>query len=79
MNILLNLEKQDDRLEEIAKNFLTFGDLTFHKYCDQIDAVTSEDINRAASNSLSTKPTMIVTGGAINLVPSITDVQRQLN
>jgi predicted Zn-dependent peptidase len=34
MNILLNLEKQEDRLEEIAKNFLTFGDLTFHKYAE---------------------------------------------
>lgn len=78
MSILTNLEKQEDRLEEIAKNFLTFGDLTFHKYCDQIDAVTAEDIKRAASRALSTKPTMIVTGDAINLVPSITDVQRQL-
>lgn len=78
MNILLTMEKQEDRLEEIAKNFLTFGDLTFHKYCDQIDAVTSEDINRAAERALSTKPTMVVTGGAINLVPTITDVQRQL-
>ncbi len=32
MNILSGLEKQEDRLEEIAKNFLTYGDLTFHKY-----------------------------------------------
>ena len=78
MNILLAIEKQDDRLEEIAKNFLTYGDLTFHKYSDQIDAVTADDISRAASRALSTKPTMLVTGGAINLVPSITDVQRQL-
>ncbi len=78
MNILLGLENQGDRLEEIAKNFLTYGDLTFHKYVDQIDAVTSQDINRAAARALGTKPTMLVTGGAINLVPSITDVQRQL-
>ena len=79
MNILLNLDKQDDRLEEIAKNFLTFGDLTFHKYCDQIDAVTADDIHRAAGHALQSKPTMVVTGGAINLVPGITDVQRQLH
>lgn len=78
MNILQTIEKQEDRLEEIAKNFLTFGDLTFHQYVDQIDKVTSEDIQRAASRALSTKPTMIVTGGAINLVPTITEVQRQL-
>jgi len=79
MNILLTLEKQEDRLEEIAKNFLTFGNLTFHQYCDQIDQVTSEDINRAAARALGSKPTMVVTGGAINLVPTITEVQRQLN
>ena len=78
MNILSGLEKQEDRLEEIAKNFLTYGDLTFHKYTEMIDDVTSEDINRAASRALASKPTMIVTGGAINLVPGITDVQRQL-
>lgn len=78
MRILMDLETQGGRLEEIAKNFLTYGDLTFHKYAEQIDAVTSEDINRAAGRALSTKPTMVVTGGAINLVPTITDVQRQL-
>ena len=78
MQVLTHLERQEDRLEEIAKNFLTYGDLTFHQYTDQIDRVTAEDIQRAASRTLATKPTMIVTGGAINLVPTITDVQRQL-
>jgi predicted Zn-dependent peptidase len=78
MNILMSMERQEDRLEEIARNFQTFGDLTFHQYLDQIDNVTSAQINRAATNLLSGKPTMVVTGGAINLVPGITDVQRQL-
>lgn len=41
MNLLMAMERQEDRLEEIAKNYLTFGDLTFHQYCDRIDAVTS--------------------------------------
>ena len=72
MNILMALERQEDRLEEIAKNFMTYGDLNFHQYCDKIDAVTSSQINAAASRVLSGKPTMIVTGGAINLVPNIT-------
>lgn len=53
---------------------MTFGDLTFHKYCDKIDAVTSEQINRAAERVLGGKPTLLVTGGAINLVPGVTDV-----
>ena len=42
MNILMAMERSDDRLEEIARNYMTFGDLTFHQYCDRIDQVTSE-------------------------------------
>lgn len=34
MDILKHLESSEDRLEEITKNYLTFGDLTFHRYCD---------------------------------------------
>lgn len=79
MNVMMAMERQDDRLEEMARNFMTFGDLNFHQYCDKLDAVTGEQINRAASTLLSGKPTMIVTGGAINMVPTITDVSRQLN
>ena len=30
MNVLSGMEKSDDRLEEIARNFMTYGDLTFH-------------------------------------------------
>ena len=41
MNVMMALESQGDRLEEIARNFMTFGDLTFAQYCDRIDAVTS--------------------------------------
>lgn len=78
MNVLMAMERQDERLEEIARNFMTFGNLTFTQYCDKIDAVTSEQINRAASRVLSGKPTMLVTGGSINMVPTVTDVQRQL-
>lgn len=73
------MERTDDRLEEIARNYMTYGNLTFQDYCDRIDAVTSADINSVASTLLAGKPTMLVTGGAINLVPSVTDVSRQLN
>ena len=79
MNILMAMERSEDRLEEIARNFMTFGDLTIHQYCDKIDAVTSDQINRVASRLLSGQPTMLVSGGAINMVPSVTDVSRQLN
>jgi len=30
MNILMAMERSEDRLEEIARNFMTYGDLTFH-------------------------------------------------
>merc|ERR1712153_191617 len=70
MNVLMAMERTEDRLEEIARNFMTFGDLTFHQYCDKIDAVASSQINSVASKLLAGKPTLLVTGGAINLVPS---------
>ena len=79
MNVLMAMERSEDRLEEIARNFMTFGDLTIHQYCDKIDSVTSDQINRVASRLLSGQPTMLVSGGAINMVPSVTDVSRQLN
>ena len=30
MNIIMAMERSEDRLEEIARNYMTFGDLTFH-------------------------------------------------
>lgn len=76
MNILMALERSDNRLEEMARQYMTFGDLTINAYCDMVDAVDSAQINRAAAKALSGKPTMSVSGGAINLVPNITDVAR---
>jgi predicted Zn-dependent peptidase len=78
MNILMSLERADDRLEEIARNYMTFGNFTFHQYCEKIDAITSDQVNRAAHQAFAGKPTMLVQGGAVNLVPTITDVSRQL-
>merc|ERR1712086_1091622 len=78
MNVMA-LENSGDRLEEIARNFQTFGALNIHEYIDKINAVTSDQINRAASKCLAGKPTMVVSGGAVNLVPGISDVSRMLN
>lgn len=79
MSFLLEIENSSNRLEELARNFATHGNLTFAQFAEQVDAVSSEQINNAARRVLGGKPTMIVTGGAINMVPTITDVQRQLN
>ena len=73
------MERTESRLEEIARNYMTFGDLTFHQYCEKIDAITSLDINNVATKVMAGKPTLLVTGGAINQVPAVTDVARQLN
>lgn len=79
MNILQSLERDEDRLEEMAKNYMTFGRLTFHEYLENIDKITSDDINAVASHMIAGRPTMVVTGSAINLVPSCDDVQKMLN
>jgi len=42
MNIISTLERDDHRLEEIAKNYMTFGRLTHNEYLEKIEAVTSE-------------------------------------
>lgn len=78
MHILTGMEGKEDRLEEMARNYMLFGDLKFHKYVEYIDAVTSSQINSVAGRILQGKPTMVVTGDAINLVPNITDVSKQL-
>lgn len=70
------LERREDRLEEIARNYMTYDDLTFFKYCENIDEVTSEMINKAASKALKGKPTMLVSGNDISRVPTIKEVER---
>lgn len=44
MNVLLTFERQQDRLDEIAYNYMTHKDLNFHTYVDQVEKVTSQDI-----------------------------------
>ena len=39
---------------------MTYGDLTFHQYCEKIDAVTSSQVNAVASKCLAGKPTLLV-------------------
>ena len=36
MNVMMALENSGDRLEEIARNFQTFGALNIHEYIDKI-------------------------------------------
>lgn len=77
-NILLNMANQGDRLEEAVKSFNTFGTINHTNYVDMIEKVTSADINKAVELLLKGKPTLVVTGNAVNLVPSIADIQGRL-
>jgi hypothetical protein len=43
-----------------------------------IDNVTSEQINKAVEKLLKGRPTLVITGNAVNLVPSIADIQNKL-
>jgi len=74
MNIHMNLEPDINRVEEIAKNYMTFGTLTHRDYINEIDKVTSEQINKVASKLLKGKPTLVVLGSGINEVPTIGDI-----
>ena len=37
MNILMAMERNEDRIEEIARNYITYGYFTFKKYLEKID------------------------------------------
>jgi len=45
MNFMLAMERGGDRLEEVARNYATHGNLTISGHLDKIDAVTSTEIN----------------------------------
>jgi phosphopantothenate synthetase len=47
-------------------------------YINLIDQVSSKDINEAAELLLRNRPTLVVSGNAVNLVPSIADIQQKL-
>lgn len=53
---------------------MTFGRLTHNEYLEKIDAVTSEQINRAATKAMAGLPSVVAIGNAINLVPSVTEI-----
>lgn len=77
-NILMAMERQQDRLEEAVKNVKTFGSLKFQNYTELIDKVTSEQINSAVAKVISGKPTFVAEGGEINRLPSIDQIQNHL-
>lgn len=51
VQILSDMDCGRRRLEEVARNYMTFGELNFDKYCEKIDSVTAEDINTVSTAS----------------------------
>lgn len=79
MNILQSLERDEDRLEEMTKNYATYGSLTFTNYLENIDNVSSKSINSLAIKMLKTPPTLVVAGPEIDTVQDAAEVNRLLN
>lgn len=53
LDIARTHDHQGDRLEEIAKNYLTTGgQLTFHQYINDVNNVTESDVARAVERVL---------------------------
>jgi len=53
MNVLRTLENPTVRLEEVARNYLVYGNnFNFHRYAEIIDSVTSDQINSVSSLNL---------------------------
>jgi len=77
-HILMALERQKDRLEEAAKNIKTYGKLSFQDYCNNIDRVSSEQVNRAVAKILGTKPTFVAHGGEVNKLPSLDRIESMI-
>jgi len=51
MNLIRELENPTARLEEIARNYVVYGNnFNFHKYSEIIDNVTSQQINSVSLN-----------------------------
>jgi len=76
--ILMALERQQDRLEEAAKNLKTFDRFRILNYTETVDQVTAEDINRIVAKMLNSKPVLVAQGGQALSLPSFDKVQNLL-
>lgn len=77
-NILMALERQKDRLEESVKNIKTFGELKFDQYCDNVDKVTSYQVNSVVAQMLSKPLTLVAEGDGVTKLPSYDKIQNMV-
>ena len=74
INILMAMERREERLEEVARNYMTFGRISFQDYISNIEKVTSKQINNLASEFLVKKPSMVIIGPHASDLPSVKDI-----
>ncbi|CAD8091177.1 unnamed protein product [Paramecium sonneborni] len=76
--LYLALERTSDRLEEAAKSLKVFNAIKLNDYASYIDAVTSDQINKAVVDLLKNRPTLVAEGGLANRLPTFDQVLNQL-
>ena len=74
INILMAMERREERLEEVARNYMTFGRISFQDCISNIEKVTSKQINNLASEFLVKKPSMVIIGPHASDLPSVKDI-----
>ena len=63
--LLMNLERQYDRTEEIGRNYIhNNGNITVHSYIDKIDEVTVDSVHSAVMDMCNSKPTLVSVGAS---------------
>ncbi|CAD8077207.1 unnamed protein product [Paramecium sonneborni] len=72
------LERTADRLEEAAKNLKIFKAIKLNEYASYIDAVTSDQVNKAVIDLLKTRPSLVAEGGLANRLPTYDQLLNQL-
>lgn len=78
INILMAMEKKEDRTEEIARNLMTYKKLTFVDYCKRIDEVTSDKVNEALKKAIKKQPTLVAIGENADQIPNVSQVYSYL-
>jgi len=77
-HILMAMERQQDRLEEAAKNIRTFGRIAFNDYANNVENVTADQVNNVVQRLFNKRPTLIAQGGQVNNLPSLDAIENML-
>lgn len=60
----------------MTKLYSLYGGVNFNILFDNLEKISAQDVSNLVSQLVATKPTLTVTGDAINLVKSVSDVSK---